>query len=125
MFSSPKSEINDIHSGIIILLFSEILMQTGVPLFVYARLWQPAPMWFVYSIIIITAIVSILFMRKVKKAKVYEELLEEANKLTKEEHKARRKALLPKFLLYYMLPITYVIPLCALFQHIIPKGCLL
>ncbi|RGQ11602.1 hypothetical protein DWZ09_17890 [Bacteroides cellulosilyticus] len=124
-FRTPKNEINDIHWGIIILVFSEILIQMVIPFFVYARLWHPAPKNLVYSVVVIAAIVAILFMQKVKKEKVYENLTEEANKLTKEEHKARRKALIPTFLLYYMLPIAYVMPLCALFQYLIPKGYLL
>lgn len=42
-FRTPKNEINDIHWGIIILVFSEILIQMVIPFFVYARLWHPAP----------------------------------------------------------------------------------
>lgn len=40
-FRTPKNEINDIHWGIIILVFSEILIQMVIPFFVYARLWHP------------------------------------------------------------------------------------
>ena len=86
-FRTPKNEINDIHWGIIILVFSEILIQMVIPFFVYARLWHPAPKNLVYSVVVIAAIAT--------------------------------------FLLYYMLPIAYVMPLCALFQYLIPKGYLL
>lgn len=121
----PKNEIGDIHWRIMCLFFSELLMPIGIATFVYARLWKPAPRELIYSIITIIAIIAFFFMQKIKKAKVYQRLIEEANKLTKEEHKARRRDLLPTFILYYMMPIISVMLLCALFQHLIPRGYLL
>lgn len=114
-FRNPKDEIDYIHPTIVCLLFSEIFTLTVIPFLIYARMWQPSLIRFVYILAIIAVTISILFMRKVKKAKVYEKLLEEANKLTKEEHKVRRKALLHKSLLYYLLPIICAILSCALF----------
>ncbi len=125
MFRTSKGEINDIHWKTVILVFTEMLMQAGIPFFVYARLWHPAPKGFTYSIIVVIAIIAILFMQMLKRTRVYENLVEEADKLTKEEHKTRKKRLLSTFLLYYILPIASVMLLCELFQYIIPKGYLL
>lgn len=91
MFRTSKGEINDIHWKTVILVFTEILMQAGIPFFVYARLWHPVSKNFAYSIIVVIAIIVILFMQMLKKTRVYANLLEEADKLTKEEHKTRKK----------------------------------
>ena len=60
MFRTSKGEINDIHWKTVILVFTEILMQAGIPFFVYARLWHPVSKNFAYSIIVVIAIIAIL-----------------------------------------------------------------
>lgn len=121
----PKNEINDIHWRIICLLFSELLIPIGLLTFIYARLWEPLPRVLIYGIVIIIAIISLSFMYNVKESKEYERLIEEANKLNKEQHKVRRQSLLPTFIVYYILPIISILLLCGLMQYVIPKGILL
>lgn len=109
---APKGEIYDILLGIVCLIISEILMPFITVFIIWARIDEPVSRSLIYSIIGITIIIAILFSIKLKREKVCEFFIEEADKLTKEEHRKRKKTLTPTFLLYYMtLPISVGIAL--------------
>ena len=104
----PKGEIYDILWGIGCLIWGEFLMLFTSFFIIWARIYTPVSRLLIYWTIGIAFIITVLFLIKVKREKVCESLIEEADKLTKEEHRIRRKVLLPKFLLYYMLPLISV-----------------
>lgn len=108
LYSVPKGEVYDILGRIGCLVWAELLMPITIFFIIWARIYEPVSRSLIYWIIGIAFIVTALFLIKVKREKACELLIEEADKLTKEEHRKRRKALLPKFLLYYMSPLIGV-----------------
>lgn len=48
---------------------------------------------------------------------VIKSLIEEADAMTKEQHKARRKAFIVKFVFMYMLTPLYLLVFCLLFKY--------
>ncbi|EOS08840.1 hypothetical protein C802_04292 [Phocaeicola sartorii] len=107
---TPKGEVYDILWRITCLIMTEILMPFTILFIIWARIDKPVSRPLIYWIIGIAIITAILFSIKLKREKVCELFIEEADKLTKEEHRQRKKALATTFLLYYMtLPVSVVL----------------
>lgn len=108
LYSVPKGEIYDILWRIGCLIGAELLMPITIFFIIWARIYEPVSRLLIYWIIGCAFIIAALFVIKVKREKACESLIEEADNLTKEEHRKRKKALLPKFLLYYIAPLISV-----------------
>lgn len=108
LYSVPKGEIYDILWRIGCLIGAELLMPITIFFIIWARIYEPVSRPLIYWIIGFAFIIAALFVIKVKREKACESLIEEADNLTKEEHRKRKKALLPKFLLYYIAPLISV-----------------
>ena len=113
----PKNEQSEIFYRLFILVAVQIMIPLIAPLFVWANLYQPVPKTFSFCLLALCAVISCLLIYAIKKKGVIESFIEEADIMTKTQHKARRKALVVKFVFGYMLTPFYLIVFCLLFQY--------
>ena len=87
------------------------------PFFVWANLYQPALKIYIYCLMGFCIGISCLFIYAIKKKGIIKSFIKEADAMTKEQHKARRKGLVVKFVFGYMLTPLYLLVFCLLFQY--------
>lgn len=114
----PKNEKEEISSKVQMLVSTQLMITGVVPFSLWAHLYHTAPKVYIYTWVCSAFIVGYFFMRVMKKRKILDVFMEEANKMTTEQHRACRKKLLPKFLLYYILYPFSVFLLCALIEYV-------
>lgn len=94
----------------------QIMVLEVAPLFVWANLNEPISQKYVLYGIFVDFLISCLFVYALVKHGTINSLIKEANAMTKEQHIARRKAFVLRFVFLYMLTPMYLTLFCLLFQ---------
>lgn len=112
----PQDDFYETFLLVVIAVASQLSFIAAVPLCICAKLFTPAPKPLVYAIISICFIISYFTISSIKT--MLTNLIQEANRLTKEQHRKRRKDLLLKFTFAYALTPIYLIVICILFDYL-------
>lgn len=115
----PQNDSFETFWTVVIGLSSHLIFIAIIPLFIWARLYQPAPRLLVEVILGMCFIISFLLTLIIKKNKIFDQMIEEANKQTKEQHRERRKALKLKFFFGYVFVPGYSVIICILFKYLV------
>ena len=99
---------------LVICLGSQLVFIAAVPVYIHAKLYHPLPKSIIYLIIAICAIISFCIVGIISKKGVIKHLIEEARALSDEEHRIRRRALLPRFMFTHALFPVYCFLLALL-----------
>ncbi len=110
----------DLYFHLTFLLWMDITFPTViVPLFVKARLHDPVSDVFKYGLLAALFLFALSTVITGVNSGFFKDLEAEADAMTLEEHKLRRKKSLGKFLLYYILPIVIPVAICVFIQEFI------
>lgn len=93
LYGVPKNEQLEMFSRLLVFVAAQMVIPLIAPLFVWANLYQLVPKIFIFCLMGFCTVINCLFIYAIKKNGVIESFIEEADVMTKEQHKARRKAL--------------------------------
>ena len=108
------NETVNVFITLVICLGSQLVFIAAVPVYIHAKLYHPLPKSIIYLIIAICAIISFCIVGIISEKGVIKHLIEEARALSDEEHRMRRRALLPRFMFTHALFPAYCFLLALL-----------
>ena len=85
-----------------------------IPIYTYAHVYHPIPKNITYLILAVCAIISFCIVGVIYEKGIIKRLIEEARALSDEEHRMRRRALLPRFMFTHALFPVYCFLLALL-----------
>lgn len=115
----PKNELQETLARLQIFFTAEIMIPGIAPLFAWANLHhQPIPDIYIFGSMLIYFLIGCVFIYSLKRRNIVETFIKESDAMTREQHHARRKSLVLKFILWYISPIIALVVFCVLFQEI-------
>ena len=108
------NETVNVFITLVICLGAQLAFIAAVPTYIYAHVYHPVPKNIAYLVLVICGIISFCIVGVVYEKGVIKRLIEEARALSDEEHRMRRRALLPRFMFTHALFPVYCFLLALL-----------
>ena len=114
----PKNEASYIYEDAAILLGLQLVVLPGILIVVLGSMFNYSIKSSLFILMILAFLIAFIIIYIAKKRGYYISLLREAEEMTLDEHRARKKELLPTSFLRYMLPTILMIGVCILSNYI-------
>ena len=114
----PKNEAFYIYEDAAILLGLQLVVLPGILIVVLGSMFNYSIKSSLFILMILAFLIAFIIIYIAKKRCYYISLLREAEEMTLDEHRARKKELLPTSFLRYMLPTILMIGVCILSNYI-------
>lgn len=108
------NETVNVFITLVICLGSQLAFIAVIPIYTYAHVYHPIPKNITYLILAVCAIISFCIVGVIYEKGIIKRLIEEARALSDEEHRMRRRVLLPRFMFTHALFPVYCFLLALL-----------